>query len=249
MSFKEKIDKNKTPQHIAIIMDGNGRWAEQRGLHRTFGHQQGVESVRAVIEGSAEIGVKFLTLYAFSTENWNRPKEEVDMLMELMVESIEKESNDLIKNNICIKTIGDINRLHKNTLNQLLNIIERSKNNNGLTVVIALSYSSRWEITEAVKSISEKVKNREIEAENITEKTITENLSTSFMPDPELIIRTSGESRLSNFLMWQASYSEFAFIPTLWPDFNKETLFETIFDFQHRERRFGKTSKQIQDKQ
>ncbi len=249
MSFKEKINIKKIPQHIAIIMDGNGRWAEQQGKHRTFGHQQGVESVRQVIEAAAEIGVKYLTLYAFSTENWNRPKEEVDMLMELMVHSIEKESEELIKNNIRIMTIGDINRLHKNTLLQLNNIVDRSKNCTGLSVVIALSYSSRWEITEAMKTIAEKVKNSEILIENISEKTISENLSTSFMPDPELIIRTSGEKRLSNFLMWQASYSEFAFVSTLWPDFNKESFFETIFDFQHRERRFGKTGKQIHDEQ
>lgn len=249
MTFKEKINNNKIPKHIAIIMDGNGRWAEQKGMHRTFGHEQGVESVRKVIEGAAEIGVKFLTLYAFSTENWNRPKEEVDMLMELMVHSIEKESDALINNNIRIMAIGDLQRLHHNTLNQLNNIIERSKKCDGLTVVIALSYSSRWEITEAMKKIAQKVKNSEIQVEDISEKTISENLTTSFMPDPELIIRTSGEQRLSNFLMWQASYSEFAFVSTLWPDYNKESLFETIYDFQHRERRFGKTSKQIQDEQ
>lgn len=249
MSFKEKLDKTKIPLHVAIIMDGNGRWAEQKGQHRSFGHQQGVESVRRAIEASAEIGIKYLTLYAFSTENWNRPKEEVDMLMNLMVESIEKETDSLIKNNIRIKAIGDLSRLHTNTYEKLLGIIQKSEANTGLTVVIALSYSSRWEITEAVKQISLKVKNREIELENISEKTISEHLTTSFMPDPELIIRTSAEKRLSNFLMWQASYSEFAFISTLWPDFDKETLFETIYDYQHRERRFGKTGKQIQDEQ
>lgn len=249
MSFKERLDKHKIPIHIAIIMDGNGRWAEQKGQHRSFGHQQGVESVRRAIEASAEIGIKYLTLYAFSTENWNRPKEEVDMLMNLMVESIEKETDSLIKNNIQIKAIGDISRLHEKTYNKLLGIIEKSKYNTGLTVVIALSYSSRWEITEAVKQISLKVKNREIELENISEKTISEHLATSFMPGPELIIRTSAAKRLSNFLMWQASYSEFAFISVLWPDFNKETLYETIYDYQHRERRFGKTGKQIQDEQ
>jgi undecaprenyl diphosphate synthase len=249
MSFKDSLNKQKLPQHIAIIMDGNGRWAEKHNRERTFGHQNGIKAVRQAIEGAAEIGIKFLTLYAFSTENWNRPKDEVDMLMVLMVQAIEKESEELLKNNIQIKTIGDIDRLHPETLAVLKDVIKKSEKNTGLTVVIALSYSSRWEITETVKKIAEKVKKGEIVPENITENTISEHLSTSFMPDPELIIRTSAEKRLSNFLMWQASYSEFAFIETLWPDFSKETLFETIFDFQNRERRFGKTGTQIKDEQ
>ena len=249
MSFKDSLNKQKLPQHIAIIMDGNGRWAEKHNRERTFGHQNGIKAVRQAIEGAAEIGIKFLTLYAFSTENWNRPKDEVDMLMVLMVQAIEKESEELLKNNIQIKTIGDIDRLHPETLAVLKDVIKKSEKNTGLTVVIALSYSSRWEITETVKKIAEKVKKGEIVPENITENTISEHLSTSFMPDPELIIRTSAEKRLSNFLMWQASYSEFAFIEILWPDFSKETLFETIFDFQNRERRFGKTGTQIKDEQ
>lgn len=249
MSFEKKLDKTKIPNHIAIIMDGNGRWAEKHKRERAFGHENGIKAVREAIEGAAEIGIKFLTLYAFSTENWNRPKEEVYMLMNLMVRSIENESKEILKNNVRIKSIGDINRLMPETLFSLQKIIEESSKNTGLTVVIALSYSSRWEITEMVKNIAEKVKNNEISIENITEKIISEHLSTYFMPDPELIIRTSAEKRLSNFLMWQASYSEFAFIETLWPDFTKETLFETISDFQHRERRFGKTGKQVKDEQ
>lgn len=249
MSFKNKLDKTKIPNHVAIIMDGNGRWAEKHKRERTFGHENGIKAVREAIEGAAEIGIKFLTLYAFSTENWNRPKEEVDMLMNLMVQAIENESKEILKNNVRIKTIGDIDRLMTKTRVSLQKIIEQSEKNTGLTVVIALSYSSRWEITEMVKNIATKVKNNEISIENITEKTISEHLSTHFMPDPELIIRTSAEKRLSNFLTWQASYSEFAFIETLWPDFTKEILFETISDFQHRERRFGKTGKQVKDKQ
>lgn len=249
MSFKNKLDKTKIPNHVAIIMDGNGRWAEKHKRERTFGHENGIKAVREAIEGAAEIGIKFLTLYAFSTENWNRPKEEVDMLMNLMVQAIENESKEILKNNVRIKTIGNIDRLMTKTRVSLQKIIEQSEKNTGLTVVIALSYSSRWEITEMVKNIAAKVKNNEISIENITEKTISEHLSTHFMPDPELIIRTSAEKRLSNFLTWQASYSEFAFIETLWPDFTKETLFETLSDFQHRERRFGKTGKQVKDKQ
>lgn len=249
MSFKNKLDKSNIPNHVAIIMDGNGRWAEKHNRERAFGHENGIKAVREAIEGAAEIGIKFLTLYAFSTENWNRPKEEVNMLMNLMVQAIENESKEILKNNVRIKTIGDIDRLMPETLTSLQNIIKESSKNTGLTVVIALSYSSRWEITEMVKDIAKRVKNNEILAENITEKTISEHLSTHFMPDPELIIRTSAEKRLSNFLMWQASYSEFAFIETLWPDFTKETLFETISDFQNRERRFGKTGKQVKDEQ
>lgn len=249
MSFKNKLDKSNIPNHVAIIMDGNGRWAEKHNRERAFGHENGIKAVREAIEGAAEIGIKFLTLYAFSTENWNRPKEEVNMLMNLMVQAIENESKEILKNNVRIKTIGDIDRLMPETLTSLQNIIKESSKNTGLTVVIALSYSSRWEITEMVKDIAKRVKNNEILTENITEKTISEHLSTHFMPDPELIIRTSAEKRLSNFLMWQASYSEFAFIETLWPDFTKETLFETISDFQNRERRFGKTGKQVKDEQ
>lgn len=249
MSCKNKLEKTKIPKHIAIIMDGNGRWAEKQKRERAFGHQNGIKAVRQAIEGAAEIEIQFLTLYAFSTENWNRPKEEIEMLMNLMVQAIDNESEELIKNNIRIQTIGDTSRLMPDTLESLNKIIEKSSKNTGLTVVIALSYSSRWEITEMVKNIAEKVKKGEILSENITEKTITEHLSTHFMPDPELIIRTSAEKRLSNFLMWQASYSEFAFIETLWPDFTKETLFETILDYQLRERRFGKTGKQIKDEQ
>ncbi|MDD2413040.1 MAG: isoprenyl transferase [Bacteroidales bacterium] len=249
MSFKNRLDRTNIPKHVAIIMDGNGRWAEKHKRERTFGHQNGIKAVRQAIEGAAEIGIEFLTLYAFSTENWNRPKEEVDMLMDLMVQAIESESKEILQNNVRIKTIGDIDRLMPETLVSLQDIIKKSSKNTGLTVVIALSYSSRWEIVEMVKVVAEKVKNNEILAKNITEKTISEHLSTHFMPDPELIIRTSAEKRLSNFLMWQASYSEFAFIETLWPDFTKETLFETISDFQQRERRFGKTGKQVKDEQ
>ncbi|NLN74541.1 MAG: isoprenyl transferase [Bacteroidales bacterium] len=247
MSAKDKLNLQQIPQHIAIIMDGNGRWAEQRGQERIFGHKHGVESVREAIEGAAEIGVKFLTLYAFSTENWNRPKDEIEGLMELMIDAINNEADNLNKNNVRLRIIGDTERLSERVKNKIKEAVDKLNNNSGLTLVVALSYSSRWEITETVKNIAIKVKNAEISIDEIDENLISESLKTNFMPDPELIIRTSAEKRLSNFLLWQASYSEFAFIETLWPDFTKETLFETINEFQNRERRFGKTGRQVQD--
>ena len=247
MSFKEQIDLNKIPLHVAIIMDGNGRWAAQRGNDRIFGHQHGVDSVRASIKAAAEIGVKFLTLYAFSTENWNRPKLEVDALMSLMVRVIKSESDDLLKNNVRLKVIGDLNSLPPKVKIEVDNMVEKLSMNTGLTVVMALSYSSRWEIINAVKSIVSDVKKGKIEPDNISQELFPDYLSTAKIPDPELMIRTSGEERLSNFLLWQLAYAELYFTSRLWPDFSKEDFWEAIYIYQHRERRFGKTSEQIKN--
>ena len=245
MSFKDKLLKDRIPKHVAIIMDGNGRWAAQFGNERTFGHEHGVEAVRSVVEGAGEIGVEFLTLYAFSTENWSRPKEEVDALMGLFVQAISEETDELLKNNVRLRAIGDISSLPKNVQEKFLWSIDKLNSCTGLTLVIAISYSSKWEIIEAVRQIAEQVKIGKIQPSDIDNSLMECYLNTSEMPDPELLIRTSGECRISNFLLWQIAYSELYFTPKLWPDFRKEDLFEAIFDFQNRERRFGKTSQQL----
>ena len=243
MLYIEKIDKTRIPAHIAIIMDGNGRWAKERGHVRTFGHQAGAETVHIIAEESARLGVKFLTLYTFSTENWNRPADEVAALMSLLMDSIEEET--FMKNNISFRIIGDTSRLPKDVLDRLNKCIENTSCNTGMCLTLALSYSSKWEITDAMKQIADKVKRGELSADEITDKTIDSHLATNYMPDPELLIRTGGEIRLSNYLLWQCAYSELYFCDTYWPDFKEEELCKAICDYQRRERRFGKTSEQL----
>ncbi len=245
MTLKDKIIASKLPQHIAIIMDGNGRWAAIHGNERTYGHEHGVESVRSVVEGAGEIGLKYLTLYAFSTENWARPKEEVDALMGLLVQAINDETDTLKEKNVSLRMIGDFDSLPAEVQEKLQWSIDELKDCTGLTLVLALSYSSKWEITEAVKKIAEEVKAGNLQPEEIHKELIDKYLATNGIPDPELLIRTSGEARISNFLLWQIAYSEFYFTPILWPDFRKEDLFQAICDYQNRERRFGKTSQQL----
>jgi undecaprenyl diphosphate synthase len=245
MSIKTQIIPNKVPKHVAIIMDGNGRWAEQQGELRIFGHTNGVESVRSAITASGEIGVEFLTLYAFSTENWNRPKEEIDALMNLLVQSITQELDSMNKQGVRLKTIGDIDNLPKSCQLALGDAIDKTKDNKKLTLILALSYSSRWEITNAISNIAQQIEENKLSSNEINEDLISSYLSTSDFPDPELLIRTSGENRISNFLMWQLAYTELFFTDILWPDFNKECFFEAIVDFQNRERRFGKTTEQL----
>ncbi len=245
MDLKSQIIKEKLPQHIAIIMDGNGRWAKQHGKPRVFGHQNGVKAVRETTEAAAELGVQYLTLYAFSTENWNRPKLEVNALMTLLVETLNKEVATLNKNNIRLKAIGEIHKLPKKTYQALLEGIEKTKDNTRMTLVLALNYSSKWEIVEATKKIAAQVKAEDLKVEDISKDVFAKALSTSEMPDPELLIRTSGESRISNFLLWQIAYSELLFVPTFWPDFRKPDLYKAIIDYQNRERRFGKISEQL----
>jgi undecaprenyl diphosphate synthase len=244
-SYKDNIDFSKLPTHIAVIMDGNGRWAKKKGALRIFGHQNAVQAVREVTEGCGELGVKFLTLYAFSTENWGRPKEEVDGLMELMVNTIKKEISTLMENQVKLMTIGETNHLPKDCQNNLQWAIEKTKNNTGLTLIMALSYSGRWEITRAVQAIAKDVEAGKLKSGEINERLIENYLQTSRIPDPELLIRTSGEMRVSNFLLWQIAYTELFITPTLWPDFRKEHLYEAIWSYQQRERRFGKTSEQL----
>ena len=244
-SLKDKIDMARMPQHIAVIMDGNGRWAKLHGKERLYGHYNGVESVRAVITASVQLGVKYLTLYTFSTENWNRPKAEVDGLMELLVENIVKETPTFHKNNIRFTTIGDNSLLPEKALRKLEECIADTAKNTGMTLVLALSYSSRWEITDAVRKIAAKVKSGELNVEDIDDQVVSDNLTTAGIPDPELLIRTSGELRLSNYLLWQMAYTELYFTDTLWPDFREESFYEAIIDYQKRERRFGKTSEQL----
>jgi undecaprenyl diphosphate synthase len=246
MSLKQNIDLERVPQHIAIIMDGNGRWAQEQGQDRLFGHFRGVESVREIVEGCAEIGVKYLTLYAFSTENWDRPTKEVTGLMELLVETLRKEVPVLNKNNIKMHAIGALSMLPPNARLALSEALEMTSTNTGLNLVMALSYSSRWELVNAVKQIALDVKENVLDPESITQDTLQQYLSTSAFPDPELMIRTSGEYRISNFLLYQLAYAELYFTETRWPDFRKENLYEAILDYQKRERRFGKTSGQIQ---
>ena len=244
-SLKDKIDVTRIPQHIAVIMDGNGRWAKLHGKERLFGHYNGVESVRAVITASVQLGIKYLTLYTFSTENWNRPKAEVDGLMELLVDNIIKETPTFHKHNIRFTTIGDNSLLPEKALRKLDECIADTASNTGMTLVLALSYSSRWEITDAVRRIAMKVKNGELNIDDIDGQVVSDNLTTAGIPGPELLIRTSGELRLSNYLLWQLAYTELYFTDTLWPDFREESLYEAIVDYQKRERRFGKTSEQL----
>ncbi len=243
--YKELIDKNRLPKHIAIIMDGNGRCAKKMGNLRIFGHENGVTSVRETTEAAAELGINYLTLYAFSTENWNRPKEEVDALMNLLVKTIEAETPTLAKNNVKLLTIGDTSRMPKETASRLQQCIEQTANNTGLHLVLALSYSSRWELTEAIRKMVNDGQNGKLTAANIDENTINSYLTTANIPDPELLIRTSGEYRISNFLLWQIAYTELYFTEVLWPDFRKEDLYQAIVNYQSRERRFGKTSEQV----
>jgi len=244
--IKLEILKNKVPSHIAVIMDGNGRWAKQKGKPRVFGHKNGVNSVKEVIEGCDELGVKFLTLYAFSTENWNRPALEVKTLMTLLVSSLKKELAELQKNNIRLITLGNINDLPKNVQKELKEVIKKTEKNTALTLSLALSYGSREEIVNVIKNISKKVVNNEINIEEIDENIINNHLYTFSLPDVDLLIRTSGEKRISNFLLWQIAYAELYFAKVLWPDFKKENLYNAILDYQNRERRFGKTSEQIE---
>lgn len=245
MSLKDKIIQDRVPKHIAIIMDGNGRWAKQQGQMRTFGHQEGVKAVKDVIEGAAEAGVKYVTLYTFSTENWKRPKYEVEALMELLVDSIHKETGTLLEKGIKLETIGDLEALPKECREQLVETIAATSDCKKMTIILALSYSARWEIINAAKKIAEKVKKGELTLEGINEEVFNSELCTANMPDPELLIRTSGELRISNYLLWQIAYSELFFSPKLWPDFNREDLFEAIIDYQQRERRFGFISEQL----
>lgn len=248
MVLRNNINTDRLPSHVAIIMDGNGRWALQRGLDRIFGHQQGVNALREVIEAAAEIGIKYLTCYAFSTENWGRPDEEVSALMGIMVQSLSKETDTLINNNIRLRAIGDVDRLADNVKERLNETIRQTSVSTGLNLVVALSYSSRWEITEAIRKISADVKNGVLSPEKITEDDFEKYLTTYGIPDPELMIRTSGELRISNFLLWQLAYTELYFTEKLWPDFGKDDFYNAIIDFQKRERRFGKTSEQVSEK-
>lgn len=245
MDFLSQIDKKNVPQHVAIIMDGNGRWAKQQGEDRVFGHHEGVNSVREIVEACAEVGVKYLTLYAFSTENWNRPKEEVDALMELLVSTISMETPKLNKNGVRLQAIGDIASLPQSCQEELQESINTTAQNSTVTLILALSYSSKWEIVNSVQQIAEKVKLGEIKPEDINADMIAGNLCTSKYPDPELMIRTSGEHRISNFLLWQLAYAEFYFTEVFWPDFRKQEFYKAILSYQNRERRFGLTSEQL----
>lgn len=244
-SFKEHIDLQNLPRHIAVIMDGNGRWAKKKGAMRIFGHRNAVKAVRETTEGCGELGIQYLTLYAFSTENWSRPKDEVEGLMELLVNTLKEEIKSLMDNQVKLMTIGDTSHLPADCQENLAWAIDQTKNNTGLTVILALSYSGRWELQEAAKRIAEEVKNGKLNPEHITEQTVEKYLQTAGIPDPELLIRTSGEMRVSNFLLWQIAYTELYITPTLWPDFRKENLYEAIWAYQKRERRFGKTSEQL----
>ena len=245
MSLLSEINTDQLPNHIAIIMDGNGRWAKSKGLLRSIGHQNGAKTVKEIVETCAKINVKYLTLYAFSTENWNRPKLEVELLMKLLISSLKKEVKTLQKNNIKLSTIGNLNSLPTKVAKELKDVIEKTKDNNRLTLTLALSYGSQEELIKTIKEISLKVKNNLISPENIDESVINNHLYTCDLPDVDLLIRTSGEQRISNFLLWQIAYAELYFTDILWPDFNKENLFEAILNYQNRERRFGKTSEQL----
>ncbi|WP_165044137.1 isoprenyl transferase [Dysgonomonas sp. ZJ709] len=249
MSVLDLINKNKLPQHIAIIMDGNGRWAKQQSLDRVMGHKEGVSAVRRIIEAATKIGVPYLTLYTFSTENWHRPEEEVKALMSLMIQAVVRETPDLIKNDVRIKTIGDLDRLPEDTRKALEQCMEDTSHCTKLTAVLALSYSSKWEITRAMKNIVSDIKAGKIKEEDIKEELIDEYLTTKDIPDPDILIRTGGEKRISNFLLWQIAYSELYFTDQLWPDFNEDSLYQSIVDYQNRERRFGKTSEQVLNEQ
>jgi undecaprenyl diphosphate synthase len=244
-SLKDKINRGKLPSHIAIIMDGNGRWARQRGNQRVFGHQHAVKAVRETVEAAAELGIKFLTLYAFSTENWNRPRSEVDALMSLLVKTLHEETKTLTKNNIILQAIGDLDDLPKQVKNNLKKCINITAGNSGLRLVLALSYSGRWEIHDAVVKLARKVKEGQLDPDDITAEYLADMLQTKDIPDPELLIRTSGEFRISNFLLWQIAYTELFFTDKLWPDFTKEDFYRAVLDYQSRERRFGLTSEQV----
>ena len=248
MQLRKQIDNKKLPSHVAIIMDGNGRWAQHRGLDRIFGHQQGVKAVREVIETAAELEIGYLTLYAFSTENWGRPDEEVSALMGIMIQSLSNETDTLLKNNIRLRAIGDLDRLADDVKERLFETIRLTSVSTGLNLIIAMSYSSRWEITRAARKISSDAKNGIIDPDLIDEDGFEKYLTTYGIPDPELMIRTSGELRISNFLLWQVAYAEFYFTGILWPDFGKDDFYNAIIDFQKRERRFGKTSEQVSEK-
>ena len=245
MELLETINKDNLPNHLAIIMDGNGRWAKKQGLLRAFGHESGTKSVKEIIKSCAKLGIEYLTLYAFSTENWNRPKIEVDTLMRILINSLKNELTTLQKNNIKLNTIGNLEKLPKSAQKELLDVIEKTKNNTRMTLTLALSYGSREEIVNAVKIISDKVKNNIISIDTIDDSIINEHLYTQNLPDVDLVIRTSGEHRISNFLLWQIAYAELYFTDVLWPDFKEENLYEAIISYQKRERRFGKTSEQI----
>ena len=245
MSLIEKINKDNLPKHLAIIMDGNGRWAKQKGLLRAFGHENGTKSVRLTVETCAKLGIKNLTLYAFSTENWNRPKLEVDTLMKLLISSLKNELQTLLDNNIRLNSIGNLEMLPKSAQKELLDVIKKTENNSRMVLTLALSYGSREEIISAIKKISDKVKNNIISLDSIDESIINQHLYTQNLPDVDLLIRTSGEHRISNFLLWQIAYAELYFTDVLWPDFKEGDLYEAIISYQKRERRFGKTSEQI----
>ena len=245
MNYQSQIDKARMPRHVAIIMDGNGRWAKKQGLARMYGHKQGVETVHRITETAAELGIQYLTLYTFSTENWNRPKEEVDALMTLLVDTIAKETPTLMKNNVRLLTIGDTERLPEGAKRKFEQCMEETSGNTGLRLVIALSYSARWEITNAMQAAVRKAQAGELKAEDVNEELVSSLMTTASMPDPDLLIRTSGELRISNFLLWQLAYSEFYFTDCLWPEFTEEEFCKAIVDYQHRERRFGKTSEQV----
>lgn len=245
MAIDQRIDLNRLPKHVAVIMDGNGRWAKQRGKLRTFGHNKGVKAVRETVECAAEMGIEHLTLYAFSTENWNRPQFEVDALMTLLVKTISKETKTLTDNNIRLNAIGDLESLPKGCYKELLDAIEKTKDNKRMTLTLALSYSSKWELVRAVKAIAKNVKSGNLEVDAIDESTIDEHLCTLGIPDPELLIRTSGEQRISNFLLWQIAYAELYFTDKLWPDFDRTDFEKAVIDYQGRERRFGKISEQV----
>lgn len=243
MNYFEEIDRDNIPQHIAIIMDGNGRWAKQRGMERSMGHKAGAETVHAIVEDAVRLGVKYLTLYTFSTENWNRPVQEVAALMSLLMESIEEQT--FMKNNVAFRIIGDMDKLPAEVRERLEGCIERTSKNDRMTLVLALSYSSKWEITNAIRSLASKVRAGEMSPEEITEDVISAELTTNFMPDPDLLIRTGREVRLSNFLLWQAAYTELYFTEVLWPDFACNDLCKAIYEYQHRQRRYGKTGEQV----
>jgi undecaprenyl diphosphate synthase len=245
MDLKSNINLEKLPRHIAVIMDGNGRWAKEHGMPRVFGHRNGVKAVRETTEACTELGVQYLTLYAFSTENWNRPEAEVNALMTLLVETIKNEIKTLNQNGVRLKAIGDLNRLPEKSRKTLLKAIDDTKQNDRMTLVLALNYSAKWEIVEATRKLAQAAKAGEIEPADIDDVAFSNALSTAGIPDPELLIRTSGENRISNFLLWQIAYAELYFTPTLWPDFRREHLYQAIIDFQNRERRFGKTSEQL----
>ena len=244
-SLKDKIQRDKLPRHIAIIMDGNGRWAKKKGNERIFGHKNGVRAVRDTVEAAAELGVNYLTLYAFSTENWNRPRTEIDALMSLLVTSLDREMDNLMENKIRLLVIGDIESLPAKVKKYLLRAIEKTSGNTGMSLILALSYSARWEILEALKRIARKIESGEMTSRDLNFEHIGDVLQTHDLPDPELLIRTSGEYRISNFLLWQIAYAELYFTETLWPDFTKEDLYQAICNFQQRERRFGMISEQV----